>query len=262
MLLKNIFLGGMIFGVFSFGLVFLYIKNERSLDELPIVHQRSTPNNWASSVKIGIIGDSWVAGRKLDQAIHGAMLTFRIPSEVVSSGHPGAKSRQIFRNLLSEEPEPYSSHKLLMDDNLDYLIVVAGVNDTLGHIGKEFYAHHMLQIIRTIRMRGIYPIVVEVPEYGIVDVSEKSFLSFTKHTIYRFLFDKMKRNVISDYRKALRSVIPSSIKDEIILVSFDPFIQDYYRKKYLYANPSHLNKEGWQQLGAYLAQKIAEKHSE
>ena len=28
-----------------------------------------------------------------------------------------------------------------MDEDIDYLVVVAGINDTVEHIGSEFYAH-------------------------------------------------------------------------------------------------------------------------
>ena len=258
---KKPLLGILIIGLLSIGSVFFYIERNRSFDALPKLSQRSTPKNWASSVKIGIIGDSWVAGEKMDQAIRNAMLTFGIPSQVISSGHPGANSRQVFRDLLVEGSEPYSSHNLLMDENLDYLVVVTGVNDTAGHKGKYFYAHHILQIIKVAQLRGVYPVVVEVPEYGIIDATENSFILAAKHTIYRLLFDGTKKDVISDYREALRSFVPSSIKNEMTLVSFAPFIQNYSEKKNLYANPSHLNKEGWQQLGAYLAQEIAKTHN-
>jgi len=250
-----------VFGFLIFGLVSFYIFRDRSFDVLPYLSQRSTPNNWASSVKIGIIGDSWVAGNVMNQAIQRVMLINGIPVEIVSSRHPGANSRQILRDLLSEDSQPYSSHKLLMDEDIDYLIVVAGVNDTGSHVGSDFYAHHVLRIIRLAQLRGIYPIVVEVPEYGIAYLPYTKFLSFAKHTIYRSLFDGWKHDVISDYRKALRRLIPPSMKDSMTLVSFDPFIPDYSSQKHLYANPSHLNKKGFQQLGSFLAHNIVKTHN-
>jgi hypothetical protein len=257
---KNPFLGILTIGLLSFGLVFLYIERNRSLDALPKFSQRSPPNNFEPSVKIGIIGDSWVAGKDMGQVVRNSLLTLGIPSDVVSSGHPGANSRQIFRDLISEGTEPYSSRNLLLDEGLDYLVVVAGVNDTAGHMGKDFYAHHILQIIRVAQLCGVYPLVLEVPEYGIEDVPGNGFFSSVKHTIYRLLFDGTKKDVISDYREALQKNIPFTIKKEMTLVSFDPFVQNYSEKKDLYANPSHLNKEGARQLEVYLAQEIAKTH--
>jgi hypothetical protein len=255
-------MGIVIIGIICLALVFFYIARDRSLDDLPDFTQRSTRNNWTSSVKIGIIGDSWASGEKMDQAIKEALSTFGISSEVVSSGHPGAKSRQIYRNLFSEQTQPFSSRKVFMDENLDYLLVLAGVNDTAVHMGREFYAYHVLNIIRAAQRRGIFPVVLEVPEYGIEEVSAAGFFSRAKSVIYRMIFDGMAHNVISDYRAALRSKISHSIRDNMTLVSFDSFVDDYSKNKHLFANPAHLNKDGWRQLGIYIAKEIAETQNE
>jgi len=256
-LIKKILLLLVIFGISS---LFYYIKKDSSLDSIPSFSQRNTPIDWASSVKIGIIGDSWVAEKKIDKAIHETMQSFGINSEVISSGHGGAKSRQILRDLLLDDSKPYSSHKLLMDDDLDYFIIIGGVNDTAGHIGSKFYSHHILQIIKIAQLRGFYPIVVEVPEYGI-EYDSGNILSVSKHMIYRLLFDGMNTDVIFDYREELKKSIPTSIMDQMTLIPFDPFIKDYHENKNLYANPSHLNKEGWQKLGSYIAKEIVKIHN-
>ena len=248
-------------GTILFGSLIIYIVRDRSFDAPANLPQHSTPDDWDTSIKIGIIGDSWVHGQTLDQAILDSLSTLEISVEIVSSGHPGAKSRQIYRNLLLDKTERYSSRKLIMDESLDYLVVIAGVNDTTVHMGKNYYAHHMLSIIRTVQLRGIHPIIVEIPEYGIEDLPYFGFLRFIKHLIYRTIFDGMKYDIISDYREALRSQIPASMKDNVTLVSFDPFIHDYTEQKQLYANPMHLNREGLQQFGNYLAGEILKTHN-
>ena len=84
----------------------IFIKVDRSLDDLPHLDLRETPNDWAAHIKIGIIGDSWVAGNKLDGFIIEGLKTAGIEAEAISSGHPGARSRQIYRDLLADEAKP------------------------------------------------------------------------------------------------------------------------------------------------------------
>lgn len=239
-----------------------YIQNDTSLDSFQEVPAQTTSSEWPEQIRIGVIGDSWVAGQKLDRAIEQTMAASGLETVVLSSGHPGAKSRQIYRDLFLERNVEHSSNSLLMDKDLDFLVVVAGVNDSAGHIGKTFYAHHMFLIIQTALARGMKPVVVEVPEYGIEDVPSEGFLSWGKRTIYLWLFDNGNVDVIKEYRKALRGKIQaSSITDKVLLVDFSPITDDYNTSKALYANPSHLNHDGWSKLGSLIAQSIEEWHN-
>lgn len=134
-------------GLIGFILCAVYIHKNTSLDSLAEIPARATSNGPPGQLKIGVIGDSWVAGQKLDSAIEQTVTDSGFETVVLSSGHPGAKSRQIYRNLFLESGDINSSNALFMDDDLDYLVVVAGVNDSAGHIGKKFYSHHMLLIV-------------------------------------------------------------------------------------------------------------------
>jgi hypothetical protein len=253
-------------GILSMGILcviptVIYIERDRSFDAPPNIAQRNTPEDWAAHVKIGLIGDSWIAGGKLDQAIRDAMLNAGVPAEVVSSGHPGAKSRQIYRDIHSDESKPFSSKKLFMDEDLDYLVVVAGVNDTAGHIGRDFYAYHMLCIIKAAQTLGIHPVILEVPEYGIEHTPAEGVMSFMKRLIYRAFFDGMQDNVISAYRESLQNQLTPKMLEDMTIVPFSPLVQNYSQSIDLYANPSHLNKKGCQKLGFLIAKNIVESHN-
>ena len=258
---RIVLLGISVFLIFCVIPTVIYIQRDRSFDAPPQIAQRNTPKDWAAHVKIGIIGDSWVAGGKLDQAIRDVMLDSGVSAEIVSSGHPGARSRQIYQDMLSAESKPFSSQKLFMDEDLDYLVVIAGVNDTAGHIGQDYYAYHMLCIIKAAQIRGIHPVIVEVPEFGIEDAAETGFMSYMKHTIYRIVFDGRQVNVITAYREALKNQTTATMLEDMTMVSFSPLVKDYSQSKNLYANPSHLNKIGYQQLGSLIAANIVEAHN-
>ena len=240
----------------------VFVSSDRSLDPLNSIPAHSIPNDWSDHIKVGIVGDSWVSDQQIDEGIVAALPALGVPFEVVSSSHPGAKTRQIYRNLIdTDQHNPRSSNQILMDQKLDYLVIVAGVNDTGGHIGKEFYAHHMWNIIQTALRRGIHPVIVEVPEYGIEAVPAVGFLSWAKRGMYQTLFDDGKADVISDYREALRERIASSVENEITFFNFSSFIEDYETKTDLYRNPSHLTNSGYQQLGMLIGKQIARTHT-
>jgi len=256
-LLKKALLLVAVTGLISLILCAVYIQNDTSLDSFQKVPAQSTQSALPEEIKIGVIGDSWVAGQKLDRAIEQTMATSGFQTVVLSSGHPGAKSRQIFRNLFLEKAVENSSNALFMDEDLDYLVVVAGVNDSAGYIGKTFYAHHMFLIVQTALARGIKPVVVEVPEYGIEDTPSVGFLSWGKRSLYLWLFDNGKVDVIEEYRKALREKIQASaIAEKVLLIDFSPITNNYNTSKDLYAKPSHLNHDGYSRLGKLIAHNI------
>lgn len=248
-----------IIAMLVFFLGVMYILKDRSLDAFPNAEKRHEwPVGSSSNVNIGIVGDSWVSGEKLDKTLKDSLSSLGGMIEVVSSGHDGAKSRQIYRNLLSISR---TSHGILMSKNLDYLVVVAGVNDTVGHIGREFYAHHMLAIIMLIQSKGVHPVIVEIPEYGVEDVPSNGFFSFAKRLIYHAVFDHMRHNVIKDYRQTLRDIIPIFVKKKMTLVSLDASILSYQDKKNLYSDTYHLNEKGLEQLGLLIAKSIEKTHN-
>jgi lysophospholipase L1-like esterase len=148
-----------------------------------------------------------------------------------------------------------------MDEDVDYLVVVAGVNDTAGHIGRDFYAHHILCIIKAAQARGIHPVIVEVPEYGIEDIPAWDFLRYAKRLIYRAVYDGMERDVIMAYREALRQSLTPAMLEDMSIVYFSSLIKDYSEHMELYANPSHLNREGYQKLGHMIAENIIDSHN-
>jgi len=224
------------------------------MDKFNVVQCKSSPMKLSSNVKIGVIGDSWVSGKKLDKAIIDELKSSGINADVVSIGQPGAKSRQIFRNLLLDSSKPYSSNSLLLDDGVSFIVVSAGVNDAAGHIGKDFYAQHMQDIVSAANSHSKFPIIVELPEFGIEEPSD-SYKSELKHDLYRIIFDGGKTDIISDYRSALKTKLGTTELNYKI-ITFDPIVKDYSSSIDQYQNPWHLTEEGYNRLGTYIGKSI------
>jgi len=197
----------------------------------------------------GIIGDSWVAGDKLDSLLFNGLFEKGFESKIISSGHPGANSKLIYQNLF-EDKENENSSKSLIENRPDYCIVIAGVNDAASQIGGNFYAYHMILIVKTLLHYRIKPIIVTCPEFGIKEtIDNMNVLSKYMNVISAYFNNDGEIDNIKTYRKILTAELDSeNLKDSVILIDFDNVCHDYNKCSELYANPSHLNKKGNEKL--------------
>jgi hypothetical protein len=233
-----------------------YMTRDRALLELPSPAARSVKIAQQGHLYIGLVGDSWVEAEGIGLAMEGYLAEADIPAVVMSSGHSGATSKQIYRNLVENHGGPHSAYSLLMDERIKYLVVVAGVNDTSRHMGSDYYAHHMMGIIRAISNRGIKPVVLDVPEHGIKCATFKSWARVAKRFVYRFAVDGGEIDVIKRYRAALACAMEQLPANTVVRVRFDEFIANYDEKIDWYEDPQHLTPEGRAELGRLIARAI------
>jgi hypothetical protein len=210
-----------------------------------------------TTLTIGIIGDSWVAGGKLDSLLHNELLEKGFKNQIISSGHPGAKSKLIYQNLFEESTNEHSS-KFIIENNPDYCIVIAGVNDAIGQVGANFYSHHMLLIINTLLHYKIKPIIVELPEFGIIETTnEMGFVKGERNKIYAKFTNFGEIDNIKTYRKAfVKKLETENLKDSIILIAFDNVCDDYNKCLKLYRGTSHLSREGNEKLSQIITNEL------
>lgn len=257
---KKTFVSLVILVVTSVILITSYIYKDRKMvtleDSLTVSIRSNQANQTISNSKIGLIGDSWVANKDLEKAIENALASLGNDIDIISFGHPGARSKDVLNNLMSNTSSQYSSSPLLVDNEIKYIIILAGVNDTAGHIGSDYYTHHMIEIVRLINSYNKTPIILEIPEYGIEE--PQSFKATLKQNLYKILFDGNKTDVIEDYRELLKNEL-KSLKLVYTLIPFEPTIKEYRDQKSLYSNPFHLNEEGNKVLGTYLGNYIFNK---
>lgn len=194
---------------------------------------------------IGIIGDSWVSGGRFDLILHKGLLDKGFRNKIVSSGDIGAKSKLIYQNLFKENSEPGSS-KFVIENKPDYCIVIAGVNDAAGQVGKSFYSTHMCMIINALLHYKIKPIVIELPEFGILEtINQMGLMKKERNKLYARFTNSGELDNILTYRKDFVQELESrNLRDSVILIDFDNVCSDYSKCPELYANSLHLSSKG------------------
>ncbi|MCO5234792.1 MAG: SGNH/GDSL hydrolase family protein [Chitinophagaceae bacterium] len=214
------------------------------------------------TLTIGVIGDSWVAGGKLDSILHFELLEKGFENKVLSSGSPGAKSRLIYQNIFKEDGEDRSS-KFIVEKDPDYCIVLAGVNDAASQMGSRFYSYHMILIIRTLLHYGIKPVIVTCPEFGVREtIEDMNVFSKYRNIVSAYFNNHGEIYNIQDYRRMLSDELDAeNLKDSIILVDFDKVCSDYHKCPDYYANTAHLNKTGSIKLGRVIINELAKELS-
>jgi lysophospholipase L1-like esterase len=235
---------------------FSYIKQFYFSDKYTYFN---TPNIEKGSIlTIGIIGDSWVAGKALDSLLVLDMDEKGISSHVISSGHPGAKTKKIYQNLFEKE-DNINSSKFVIKERPDYCVIIAGVNDAASQVGAKNYAYHMIQIIKTLLHYNIKVVMVSLPEFGIIEYTNSS--PFQKRLILNicaYFNNNNEIDNIASYRNVLNSeLISNNLIDRILTVNFNNICNNYNQHLDLYRNATHLSKKGNQKLAKEISNIIA-----
>lgn len=233
---------------------FAYVKGRQSFST--VIPENTVAPKKNLRLTIAVIGDSWASKRKLDTIIVNRLSEAGISCQVFSSGHPGAVSKRIYENLFAEKDDVHSS-RFILNSNPDYCVVVAGVNDSFGQFGEDFYSEHLSLIIKTLKARNIKPIVVELPEYGIEEgYHELGFLRRTRNMALAQIMNDGQINNIERYRDAfLKKVKPD--ENQVILIDFDGICKDYERGSPLFKSDHfHLSLAGQQILGGAIAKQV------
>jgi len=245
----------MVFVVVFVVLFSWYLFNRFSFSkEIPFYSVKSAEN---IGLTIGVIGDSWVAGKKLDSLLHNAFLDRGIESKIISSGRPGAKSKFIYQNLFKETSEEYSS-RFIIESNPDYCIVIAGVNDAAAQMGSRYYSNHMIEIVKTLLHYNIKPVIVSLPEVGVVEfLSTKDIYRRGWNIISAYVNNRGEIDNVRDYRKAFQEALESAkLTNRILMIDFDNVCKDYNKCEGLYKDPLHLSLKGNKELARVLCDEL------
>lgn len=220
-------------------------------DRLPL---RNAPAVVDRNVRIAIIGDSWASGRKLDDFVEKDLHDRGWNVRITSHGHPGARSQLIYRDMFAPQSDPHSSQDVLFGAPFHAAVVLAGVNDSQGYIGADHYSHHVRLIVEALSRRGIFPLVVELPEYGIEQARSSDPLGRVRRRMMRMVYHHDQVDVIPMYRSALAKNLQESLPaDSYRIIDFDPVATDFNRSRDLYLPDAiHLSEKGRRALSAQI----------
>lgn len=210
-----------------------------------------------SLIKIGMIGDSWASFAlqyQFNNYVDSLLSNHNIQSRTYIKGYPGAKIKQIYMNMFSEDST--KSTKCILQQRLHYCIVSGGINDLHGQYGEEYYRYHLLLIIKTLLHYNIKPIILEIPYF--YNQEQYKVYSFSRQTAYRILSLANSHRLQTDNLLRYREEITQALKnehllDKVIYISTDSILKN---NKNLYIDNMHINKEGYDLLGDRIVQQI------
>ena len=257
---KKIYYILLIFVLFLGAGVF-YIYKKKSYAERREYYPVQDSSRKDSILKIGIIGDSWVKRTDLDKKMQKFFSEKGIEAGFIALSHPGGTSKEIYEDMFKEKNEEFSS-KFVIESKPDYCIIIAGVNDVARHIGKKYYADHMILIINTLLHYKIKPIVVEVPNFGVEDVQKyKNVFSRCTNAVSEAIDGgEVNDNNVSAYTETLNEELKKNdLLDKIILFDSDKINKDYKNNKNLFTDPLHLNEQGYEVFIKALSEDIIEE---
>lgn len=247
-------IGGLLTITFLLG--YRAIENRISLSEYNDSIQYNVFND--SILKIGIIGDSWAVNA--NRYLFGKYIDSLYNLENIKSntfyiyGLNGSKSKDIYQNLIDNQL--INQHKM----KFDYCIVFAGINDLHGQYGAEFYSYHIKQIINYLLNRHITPIIIEIPNFDILE--QYKLYPLWKFTLYKLLSlytsGNIHANNIQKYRSSFENIINNkNINNSIIYIKTDSI---FMGKNDLFTDYMHINHFAYKELGNLIKKEIDNKN--
>jgi lysophospholipase L1-like esterase len=237
-------------------IILLYFYNRFSIATENTQSNTLEPLN-NNELTVGIIGDSWVAGGVMDEPLKAAFKKIHLDATILSSGLGGAKTKQVYRKLFAGEKDVFSS-QFIKKRQVRYCVVSCGVNDSFGQFGKRFYARHMCLIVKELLKYNIKPVIIELPEYGVLELQEKlNIVNKIKNQVFAYFTSDSGIDNIEEYRAALNEELRKQLlRDKILFVDFDNICKDYSDCKELYTDHLHLTDKAYQMLCEEIASVI------
>ena len=205
------------------------------------------------TLKVAIIGDSWAAlHRPYDNSLESMLLDSHSCARVYSRGFPGAKSRDIYQEMVS-------SIESLQRENLDYGVLFAGINDAVTLMGNDFYVYHYLLMVRLLLNLGIKPVVVDMPDVNYHAVAGREPLKIRAFHYFSSFITGARMYDYSEYRSALKDELQKTyLLDSVVYINAEAWNADGYRdKRGLYMeDETHLNALGYHVLDSCIVSNI------
>ena len=227
-----------------------YYAIAEEMNPYPINHHQD------DTVRIAFVGDSWAYHHQEHPCKTDSFLSYSIqrPVVIMSAGIPGATSKDIYASFFN-----HPSIQSILKSGPDYCILSAGINDTNIKIGKDSYQQHIKLIIDFLLQNHIVLVILEVPDYNIESVYNRSTAIQKLLRRFSMLVTGSSLDCRTEYRQALLSMIEQNhYQNNVILIkaeSWNPLGFKDPRNLYL-DDGIHLNHEGYSILDHHIIQAI------
>ena len=211
----------------------------------------------SGTVHIGMIGDSWIAESAIDSVLREQLALYGLATEVYASGVSGASSKAIYRDLIKGSRGKGKSREV-MAASPHYMVNIAGVNDMVGHLGPDFYAHHLVQMARTEIAHDMVPVILVLPRFDLKgSATRQSLPRRVRNTVGSWMSVGDHPDPIGVYREALDdALIRHRLDKKVIRINFDDICACAINCPTLYRDPAHLSPAGNRALAELIAKGI------
>lgn len=215
-----------------------------------------TTQHHDDTLRIAFIGDSWALGHQYHKCHIPQILTDSIkhPIRVESFGIGGLTSKEIYNALFEIE-----DFRNFMKNGYDYCVISAGINDTHKKMSTSYYQNSMECIIRFLLTNHIHPIILEIPDYNILQVYDAQEIN--KKIIRRFsmFVNSTRMDCKQPFREALDEMMrENDYQNEVSIIRYKSWNNNYKKdlKELYISDQVHLNDIGYTVLDSVISKEI------
>lgn len=223
--------------------------------------QYKTSQHYDDTIRIAYIGDSWAQGHNnhnclIEQKIEEVM---RCPVRVSSYGIGSLTSKEIYHALFEVE-----GLRHFMEKGYNYCVISAGINDSSKKLSKSYYKKSINCLIRFMLYNHIRPIIIEIPDYDILDVYDKECKYDKIIRNLSMIINAMPTDCKQEYRNTLDDLIKEKgYQDKVSIIRYKSWNANYHDDlKTLYIDDHlHLNEKGYSVLDSVIVNEIIKQYS-
>ena len=219
------------------------------------------PNHHDDSLRIAIIGDSWACAyytERYDTLLQ-SLLNRLVNRPVVcrSSGIGGAKTREVYQHLFSDEA--VGSREVMLH-GADYCIIFAGINDAHANLGVSQFLYYYQLILNLMLQNNVRPVVIEIPDVNLFKVYGQKPMKDLAGDFLKSCMTRCSMYNVGGYREALKNkILYDSLTDDVLYTGADCWngSSSQIDTALFYYDEVHLNEIGYMRLNSCIAKEIA-----
>ena len=208
------------------------------------------------SIRIAYIGDSWADGHQDHNCIIANIISNYLSKPVIISsfGISGLTSKEIYNALFELD-----SFKQYMKMGYNYCFISAGINDCNKKMSVTYYKKSMDCIIRFMLKNHIRPIILDIPDYNILDAFEKQTINKKLLCHLSMFVNGTQMDCKHQFRDALNELITDKgYQDKVSIIRYKTWNNNYETnlKEMYISDQIHLNDKGYIVLDSVIANII------